>query len=65
MSREIIIAIISGIVGLAGGVMAWVQAVRISRIKADADALLEVIKSEANLTLEDVKAGQERRKRAF
>jgi hypothetical protein len=65
MNKEIIIAIISGIVGLAGGVIAWIQAVRMSHIKADADAALERIRSETNLALENVKADQERRKRAF
>jgi hypothetical protein len=65
MTSEIIIAIVSGIVGLTGGVIAWVQAVKTSRLKADADAALERIKSETSLTLEHLKLEQERRKRAF
>src|ERR1043165_9053248 len=65
MSKEIIIAIISGVVGLAGGVIAWIQAARTSHLKADADATLERIRSETSLTLENLKADQERRKRAF
>lgn len=65
MSKEIIIAIISGIVGLAGGVIAWVQTIKTSRLKADTDAALERIRSETSLALEKVKAEQERKKRAF
>jgi hypothetical protein len=65
MSKEIIVAIVSGIVGLAGGIIASVQAVRTSRLKADTDAALERIRSEASIALENVKADQERRRRAF
>jgi hypothetical protein len=65
MSKEIIIAIISGIAGLTSVLIAWVQAIRTSRIKADTDSALEKIRSETSLALEQVKADQERKKRAF
>ena len=65
MSKEIIITVISGIVGLEGAIVAWIQAMRTSRLKADADSALERIKSETAISIENIKVDQERRKRAF
>jgi hypothetical protein len=38
MPKEIIIAMIVGAAGLAGGIIAWIQAVRTARLKAEADS---------------------------
>ena|ERR1044071_8197556 len=65
MSTEIIVALIAGFAGVVGGIIAWVQAIKTSRLKADADATLEWIKSEANIGLEKMKAENERRRKAF
>lgn len=65
MSKEILVAIISGIAGLVGGSIAWIQAIRTSRLKAEADAALEKIKSQASLALEEARDSREKRKRAF
>jgi len=65
MSKEIVITVISGIVGLVGGIIACIQAIRTSRLKADADSTLERIRSETSISLENMKLDQERRKRAF
>jgi hypothetical protein len=65
MSTEIVVAIISGVAGLAGGVIAWIQAVKINRLKAEADSTLERIKAETNLALETMKVESESRRKAF
>src|SRR5574341_2493951 len=65
MSKEITIAIISGIVGILGGIIAWIQAVRISRLKGEMDMALEQAKAEFTLRMETMKANNERRRKAF
>ena len=76
MKIEIIIAIISAAAGIAGASIASIQAVRTSKMKSQADAMLEKIKAEVNITLEKIKAEvnitlermketRERRQKAF
>lgn len=50
---------------MAGAVIAWVQAVRTARLKAEADSSLERVKTEATMALEQMKAENERRRKAF
>ncbi|HZH32210.1 MAG TPA: hypothetical protein VEY11_15700 [Pyrinomonadaceae bacterium] len=65
MPKEVIIAIIAGIAGVAGGIIAWIQAIRTARYKAEADSSLEKIKAETTIALEKMKTENERRRKAF
>jgi hypothetical protein len=65
MTKEVIIAIIAGIAGVAGGIIAWVQAIRTTRIKVEADSALEKLKAEATIALEKMKTENERQRKAF
>ena len=61
MKVEVIVAIISGLCAL----IASVQAVRTTRVKAEADAKLEQIRAETNIAVETMKEATARRQKAF
>src|SRR2546430_2602839 len=65
MSSEVIVAVVSGVVGVTGGIISWIQAVRTSRLRAETDSTIETIRSEASLAVETMKAENERRRKAF
>lgn len=65
MNAEVIVAIISGLAGIVGALIASIQAIRTSRLKAGADAKLEQIKAETDIAVETMKETKERRQKAF
>lgn len=65
MKVELIVAIISGLAGIAGALIASIQAIRTSKLKGGADAKLEQIKAETNIAVETMKEERERRQKAF
>jgi hypothetical protein len=65
ITKEVAVALISGAGGLAGAVIAWVQAVRTANLKADADKTLETIKAQAALALAALKEEGEHRRNAL
>jgi hypothetical protein len=62
---EVLVTMISGAAGVIGAVIAWLQAIRASRLRATADICLERTRSETALALEAIKAENERRRKAF
>lgn len=46
MPKEIVVAIIAGITALLGGAFAWIQANKTSKLKAQADVVLEEMRAE-------------------
>lgn len=76
MKTEVIVAMVSGIVASAGGILSWIQATKTARLKGEADSTIELIRSEASIALEsikaengialeNIKAENERRRKAF
>jgi hypothetical protein len=65
VQAEVLVAMISGAAGVIGAVIAWTQAIRANRLKANVDISLERIKSETTLALEAIKIENDRRRKAF
>jgi hypothetical protein len=56
VSPTIIVAIIGGIAGIAGGIAAWVQAIRVARINSDTDRTIEQLKASTSVAIERFKS---------
>lgn len=63
MTKEIVIAAISAISGIACALFAWLQAVRTARLKASTEVTLARIKAESEIALERLKVENERQRK--